>query len=152
MTTVNDIQHGGDHYRSDYQHWDLVLDMNVPYLEGCATKYICRHRKKNGGQDLLKASHYMEKRLERFQSNLLERTRVTSWLAPYAHIPGCMNLIAYKKDKFILFRSKNRLTAFEEDLTWRILTWRSEDDLSRIILLARQGAKDLLNQDLLNQR
>lgn len=58
---ANDSQVGGNHYKSQYQHWDLVLELKLDYLTGCATKYISRHRKKNGLQDLEKARHYLEK-------------------------------------------------------------------------------------------
>lgn len=61
---ANERQMGGDHYRSDYQHWDLVLNSRMGYLEGCATKYVARHRKKNGVDDLRKALHYVDKLME----------------------------------------------------------------------------------------
>ena len=65
MTSVNEIQIGGDHYKSTYQHWDLVVDTGMPYLIGCTTKYVARWRKKNGKQDLEKANHYISKAKER---------------------------------------------------------------------------------------
>lgn len=58
---ANDMQVGGDHYKSDLQHWDVVSQYNVPYLEGCASKYVSRWRKKNGLQDLEKALHFTGK-------------------------------------------------------------------------------------------
>jgi hypothetical protein len=58
---VNEKQVGGTHYSSSYQHWDFVEDNGIGYLEACATKYITRHHKKNGLQDLEKAEHYVEK-------------------------------------------------------------------------------------------
>lgn len=61
MTAPNQRQVGGDHYAGSYQHWDFVIDYGLPYLEGCATKYLSRWRKKNGLQDLQKAHHYVEK-------------------------------------------------------------------------------------------
>lgn len=56
-------QVGGDHYANDNDmgHWDLMELYNVSYLIGNATKYICRHAKKNGKQDVLKAISYLEK-------------------------------------------------------------------------------------------
>lgn len=56
-------QIGGNHYKAEYQHWDFVDENNIQYLEGCATKYIVRWRKKNGIQDLHKALSYVAKRL-----------------------------------------------------------------------------------------
>lgn len=58
---ANDKQIGGSHYASELQHWDLIEACGIGYLEGCATKYITRARKKNGVQDLQKARHYIEK-------------------------------------------------------------------------------------------
>lgn len=63
--SVNEIQIGGNHYRKKYQHWDLVCDTNMPYLLGCATKYVARHQDKNGVEDLRKSLHYISKAEER---------------------------------------------------------------------------------------
>lgn len=63
---ANDTQHGGTHYKDrEYQHWDWVCDVGLPYLIGCATKYISRWREKGGHLDLRKAVHYIEKAQER---------------------------------------------------------------------------------------
>lgn len=62
--SANDRQEYGDHYQADFQHWDLIERYSIGYLEGCATKYLTRWRKKNGLQDLKKARHYTEKLLE----------------------------------------------------------------------------------------
>lgn len=69
MSQANQTQVGGDHYRTDgIQHWDLISDAYGPaYLLGCATKYIARHRKKNGKQDLEKAEHYLLKIAEKLE-------------------------------------------------------------------------------------
>jgi hypothetical protein len=60
---ANDVQVGGKHYKSRYQHWDFVNDMKLDYFEGCATKYITR-RKGNRKEDLCKAIHFLNKRNE----------------------------------------------------------------------------------------
>ena len=54
-------QIGGNHYK-DYsiQPVEFIHANNVPYLEGNIIKYIMRHKKKNGVQDLEKAKHYLE--------------------------------------------------------------------------------------------
>ena len=65
MNSANEIQVGGDHYRSVYQHWDWVTDLNIHYLVACSTKYLTRWRKKNGLEDLEKSLHYMVKWMER---------------------------------------------------------------------------------------
>ncbi len=59
--SANNRQVGGDHYKGTYQHWDFVVETQMHYLLGCATKYVTRHRKKNGKEDLEKAKHYIEK-------------------------------------------------------------------------------------------
>lgn len=59
--SANDRQVGGKHYQQEYQHWDFVIDTNMHYLYGCATKYIHRWKTKNGIQDLMKAIHYIDK-------------------------------------------------------------------------------------------
>lgn len=62
---ANDKQYGGGHYKgADYQHWDFVTDIRLPYLPAVATKYASRWRKKGGDIDLLKLKHYLEKCIE----------------------------------------------------------------------------------------
>ena len=75
---VNSKQVGGEHYRKAYQHWDLVCDANLHYLIGCATKYIARHKEKNGRQDLEKSIHYLEKAIEK-NLMLKGRTNFEYW-------------------------------------------------------------------------
>lgn len=61
---ANDTQVAGNHYQSTYQHWDLVHDAKLGYFEGQITKYITRHRSKNGVEDIMKARHYTLKLLD----------------------------------------------------------------------------------------
>ena len=63
---ANDKQVGGAHYQASggVQHWDYCDANDVPYLESACTKYVLRWREKNGLQDLLKAQHYLQKRIE----------------------------------------------------------------------------------------
>lgn len=63
-SAANQRQVGGSHYAAGVQHWDLIERGGMGYLEGCATKYVTRARKKNGLQDVRKAIHYVEKLLE----------------------------------------------------------------------------------------
>lgn len=61
-TTPRIEQVGGDHYASaGLQHWDLCARHDVHYLLGCASKYVARHRRKNGREDLQKAISYLER-------------------------------------------------------------------------------------------
>lgn len=69
----NDKQVAGSHYAGTYQHWDYVrLALQGRYLEGNATKYVSRWRKKNGLQDLEKAKHYIEKILALFDEGVYD--------------------------------------------------------------------------------
>ena len=42
---------------------------NLPFAEGNAIKYICRHKYKGGKEDLKKAKHYIEMIEERDYGN-----------------------------------------------------------------------------------
>lgn len=65
MTTANERQEGGTHYRSKaIQPWDYIAANGIGYLEGCAIKYLSRWREKGGVQDLKKARHYLDKLIE----------------------------------------------------------------------------------------
>jgi len=64
MTRHSDTQIGGTHYLSSIQAWDYILANELGYLEGNIIKYVTRHRKKNGVQDLEKALHYLQKLIE----------------------------------------------------------------------------------------
>lgn len=54
-------QVGGSHYsETEYQHWDMVIDTDMHYLLGCATKYLYR-TKANRYEDLEKAKSFITK-------------------------------------------------------------------------------------------
>ena len=59
-------QVGGTHYASkSIEPFHVIRDWCgdegfAQYLRGNIIKYICRYRDKNGTQDLLKASHYLD--------------------------------------------------------------------------------------------
>jgi len=56
-----DTQVGGNHYRDmKIQPVEFIHANGIPYLEGNVIKYVCRHRNKNGIEDLLKAKHYID--------------------------------------------------------------------------------------------
>lgn len=65
MSKANDIQVGGGHYKGQViQTWDFISRNNIPFLEGCAIKYLARWREKGGVADLLKAKHFIDKIIE----------------------------------------------------------------------------------------
>lgn len=58
-------QIGGDHYTScGIQPADYAIANGFNYYESFALKYITRHRKKNGAEDLRKAIHCLQLLLE----------------------------------------------------------------------------------------
>lgn len=54
-------QVGGDHYRKlAIQPVEFIHANKLNFLEGCIVKRICRHRDKNGRQDLEKIIHEVQ--------------------------------------------------------------------------------------------
>lgn len=65
MTKASDVQVGGSHYKNmPVQPWHFCQRNKIPYGESCVIKYLCRHREKNGAEDLRKAIHNIEMILE----------------------------------------------------------------------------------------
>ena len=61
-----DKQIGGSHYQKfKIQPSKFVIENELLFPEGCAIKYICRHRLKGKKEDILKAIHFLEMILER---------------------------------------------------------------------------------------
>ena len=60
-----DVQIGGGHYK-DYaiQPVEFIHKNKIPYIEGCAIKYLCRWREKGGIEDLKKVKHYIDLLIE----------------------------------------------------------------------------------------
>jgi hypothetical protein len=56
-----DTQEGGSHYKDmAIQPVEFIHRNRIPYLEANVIKYVCRHRSKNGVEDLKKARHYID--------------------------------------------------------------------------------------------
>lgn len=133
MTSANDSQVGGSHYKAGLQHWDYaIIALENRYLEGNITKYVVRHRKKNGLQDLEKAAHYLDKLKEAFLSEKI---------LPMVHTrPMPFDLSAFCID--------NGLNTFETYIVRRIASWRDlydlkivEVNLNELIITARETAR-----------
>ena len=63
-------QIGGSHYRDMViQPSEFINKNNIPFAEGNAIKYLCRHKQKGQREDLLKAIHYCEMVIERDYSD-----------------------------------------------------------------------------------
>jgi len=118
MTNANERSVGGTHYKGpQIEHWDYtIIALNNKYLEGNITKYVARHRKKHGLQDLQKAKHYLQK--------LRESVHVVP-VVP-GNNPQIMNA-------FILrFCDQNQLSPIEEGIMLLMANWSRPDHLATI--------------------
>ena len=91
---ANTLQIGGTHYKDNqYEPWDVIMDWDLGYLDGTVVKYLSRWQKKGTPlQDLLKASHYLQKLIERetasakthaeAQGDILELEKIARKLTP----------------------------------------------------------------------
>jgi hypothetical protein len=110
---ANNMQIGGNHYAKggQLQHWDLMDDYNVGYLEAAATKYVWRWADKDGVRDLRKADHFVKKLAEKRQD------------APQAVISERIpNIPRAEINRFL---AANKITGDEADIITHILTWQS---------------------------
>lgn len=65
--TAKDIQIGGSHYKDMViQPGEFIRANGIGWYEGNAIKYVCRHKAKNGKQDLEKAIHYLQLAMEEY--------------------------------------------------------------------------------------
>jgi len=68
-----DKQIGGTHYlKFKIQPSEFANKNNLPFAEGNAIKYICRHKYKGKKDDLKKAKHYIDMIIERDYPDTLE--------------------------------------------------------------------------------
>ena len=60
-----DIQIGCSHYRNKgIQPIELIVALNLNFIEGNIVKYITRYKEKNGVQDIMKCIHYSQLAIE----------------------------------------------------------------------------------------
>lgn len=78
---ANEKQVGGNHYASNFQHWDWVGALDLPYLLAQISRYTCRWKKKNGLEDVRKALHYVHKQREQHEATLAKYRRLTEAFA-----------------------------------------------------------------------
>ena len=58
---ATDKQIGGDHYHSlGIQPVEFIHANGLTFLEGCVVKRVCRHKAKNGAEDIRKAIHELQ--------------------------------------------------------------------------------------------
>jgi len=56
MSDIYKKQVGGSHYRSMViQPSEFINKNNLPFAEGNAIKYLCRHKQKNQKEDFIKS-------------------------------------------------------------------------------------------------
>jgi hypothetical protein len=122
--TANEHQVGGKHYKTEYEHWDLVLCIPMGYLEGNTTKYVSRARKKGGLQDYRKAMHYLDKLIECYPGMLR-----------LARQPGA----AKEVHRFAL---ANGLTLTEEEYIVALCTYHTKAELTA----AKMLLEDIINE------
>jgi hypothetical protein len=114
LLQANDIQVGGQHYKSAFQHWEFVnVVLEGRYMEGQITKYVSRWNKKNGVQDLQKAEHFLNKLLEQ---------EAAGRVAPIT--PG-----AEDAEGIALFCKSNEVAPLEALIIVVVSSWRNRDDL-----------------------
>jgi len=60
-----DKQEGGKHYKDmPIQPVEFCQKNELNYCEAAVVKYVCRHKRKNGAEDVRKAIHFLELLLE----------------------------------------------------------------------------------------
>lgn len=63
--SASEEQIGGKHYKDfAIQPSEFIQRNRIPWNEGNVIKYVCRHRQKNGAEDIKKAIHYLQLLLE----------------------------------------------------------------------------------------
>jgi len=115
---ANATQVAGEHYQTEFQHWDLVATTGAGYFEGQVSKYITRHAKKNGKQDALKALHFARKLYE---------------LASAEKVNPSQHLIENEIVLFDDFAYLNKLTPLEGVIVRNVIQWYSLKDLNKVI-------------------
>ena len=70
------VQVGGDHYKNyKIQPIDFIYSNDLPFIEGCIIKYICRYEKKGTPiEDLKKIKLYVDILIEKEEEGLDENT------------------------------------------------------------------------------
>lgn len=138
MPKANDRQVGGLHYKHDYQHWDWVAEIGMGYLDGTASKYLCRWKDKGGLQDLEKGLHYVEKLEEesRKPNRKLNAGRASDDIIWSATLRVCRG---------------HDMSWDQMDIMFCLATWKSPKDLLDIISLYSAYIEKMREQPLVNK-
>jgi len=127
LLSANQRQIGGDHYKNGLlEHWDLIERHGIGYLEGCATKYVARWRKKNGLQDLEKADHHVQKLIELYDEGVrLPRGVVPhETIAEFCRVNGCDAVEAGALNMLLHWSNRQHLLEAQKDIRSLIATCR----------------------------
>lgn len=145
MIDVNKKQIGGTHYNQvNVQHWDLVLQNRLPYLEAQITKYVTRWKKKHGAQDVEKSMHYLEKLTASIESGYLPLPTATT---TSAGSPRVVPPVQFEE-----FVKENEIGDIEKTIFYLLLTYTTLDDLKRVgVLLIHLHAAALEIEDQRNR-
>ena len=66
-----DVQVGGDHYKAmAIQPFEYITANGIAFAEGSIIKYVSRHRRKGGVEDLKKARHFLDLLIEHEESRV----------------------------------------------------------------------------------
>lgn len=63
---IKSKQVGGNHYKGTIEPWEAMIAWGLDPWACNVIKYVQRHRKKGGKQDLEKAKHYLEFMIENY--------------------------------------------------------------------------------------
>jgi len=119
--TANSTQISGDHYKTKgAQHWDMVEQNHMGYLEGCATKYIIRWQRKDGLRDLEKAEHYVFKILEEYNVNGRDNPAIPSTELEFQWGKFCADTEVFYP---------------ENQICMNLMNWKNEIDLIKVLCL-----------------
>lgn len=55
-----------EHYKTPISPLKFILANKLDFCEGNIIKYVCRYKKKNGKEDLLKAKSYLEELIKEY--------------------------------------------------------------------------------------
>ena len=85
MSDVYKKQVGGSHYQNmKIQPSEFINKNNLPFAEGNAIKYLCRHKQKGQKQDLEKAKHFIDMIIERdYKDHEDKKEKQETWVEGY---------------------------------------------------------------------
>jgi hypothetical protein len=115
---ANDRQEGGDHYQTgdgNPQHWDFAWQQGYDQFQYCITKYVDRHKKKNGLVDLRKARHHLDKYIELLEEEEQDQGEVPAYKfeSDPSTVPG-MNRLSSTLGRAIASHERDRVSLVSE--------------------------------------